>query len=358
MIPSRSSRSAVPLHVSAFAVVLATALATVLGAACSDGKAAAPTTTVPPCTVSDDLVPSCGAWVGASTPSADGTFDYAVGLDEYEAVAGQHTDIQHFYKRGDDLFPTAEEIALSERPGLARSLLFYNWKPSTQLTWREVADGAADATIATVAASLKTYPHHFFLTVYHEPENDEGPAGSGMTAMDYVDMYRHVVGRLRELGVDHAVFVMNYMGFGRWSAAVDRFWPGDDVVDWIGYDPYGFAEHSTLEELLDDPDDETDWPGFYTWATTRSPGTPIMVAEWGVDLANQTEAADVLESAAQVLEDEFPMIKAMVYWNDSREGGFEVRIDQPGEAGAAYGEAYAEFAADPYFDLTSTADAP
>ena len=69
-------------------------------------------------------------------------------------------------------------------------------------------------------------------------------------------------------------------------------------------------------------------------------------------------ARDDVESAAQVLEDEFPMIKAMVYWNDSRAGGFQVRIDQPGEAGTAYGEAYAEFVADPYFDRTSAADAP
>src|SRR5215203_6900106 len=74
-----------------------------------------PTTAKPSCTVSALLVPSCGAWLGASTPSKDGTFDYAVGLDEYEAVAQNEPDIQHFYKRNEEPFPNDEEIALAER---------------------------------------------------------------------------------------------------------------------------------------------------------------------------------------------------------------------------------------------------
>ena len=61
-------------------------------------------------------------------------------------------DILHFYKRDGEPFPTDDEIALAERPGKQRSLLFYNWKPSTTLTWRQVADGGADADIDRVAS--------------------------------------------------------------------------------------------------------------------------------------------------------------------------------------------------------------
>jgi hypothetical protein len=312
----------------------------------------ASTTVDPRCTVSPILVPSCGAWLGASTPSADGRFDYEVGLREYEVVAKRAPDIQHFYKRGASPFPTPAEVALSERPGQTRSLLFYNWKPSTTLTWRQVADGGADVDIATVATSIAAYPHPLFLAVYHEPENDEGAAGTGMTAADFVDMYRHVVSRLRDLGATNAVFVMNYTGTARWAPAVDRFYPGDDVVDWIGYDPYALAEHTTFEQMLNAP--QGDWPGFYEWATATAPGKPIMLAEFGFDAKAGDDVVASLSGAAEVLASDFPMLKALVYWNDSSNAGLHARLDQSDELERAF----ASFAADPYFALTSTSDAP
>ena len=48
-------------------------------------------------------MPSCGAWLGASTAAKSGKLDsadYAIGLNEYEAVAGNAPDILHFYKSG------------------------------------------------------------------------------------------------------------------------------------------------------------------------------------------------------------------------------------------------------------------
>ncbi len=71
------------------------------------------------CGVSAILVPACGAWFGASTASRDGTYNFAAGLAEYEAVAQNTPDIMHFYKTGAQKFPTAEEIRMSERPGHA-----------------------------------------------------------------------------------------------------------------------------------------------------------------------------------------------------------------------------------------------
>jgi hypothetical protein len=321
--------------------------------ATSVGAEAIETTDAPEvCEVSDILVPTCGAWLGASTPSADGTFDYATGLQEYEAVVGDPPDIQHFYKRGGGAFPTVAEIELAERPGVDRSILFYNWKPSVDRTWREIADGAADDNIAAVAASIAAYPHHIFLAVQHEPEDDAAAGGAGMTAADFVDMYRYVVGRLRELGADNAVFVMNYTGTARWAPVVDSFYPGDDVVDWIAYDPYALAEHTTFSQILNNPADG--WPGFYEWATQKAPGKPIMLAEFGFDVANRSEAAHDLPGAAEVLQTEFPMIKALVYWNDHNGGRLQVRIDGDDQLA----EAYRQFARDPYFDRVTTALAP
>jgi hypothetical protein len=312
-----------------------------------------------PCVVavSDLLVPGCGAWFGASTPSADGQYDYTRGLAEYERAAGAEPDILHFYQRGGMPFPTAEQRALAERPGHQRSILYFNWKPAPEMTWRRIADGAADASIDAVAGGLAAYRHRMFLTIHHEPENDVVDLpGSGMTPADYVAMYRHVAIRLRDLGVDNVVFVMGYMGFERWASIVDALYPGDDVVDWIAYDPYGFRSHDTFAAMINDAGDGG-WPGFYRWAIAKSPGTPIMLGEWGFDLPRQPGAADVISGAADALRREFPMIKAIVYWND-RNSDVDSRLGQGGAAADRFVRAYRELASDPYFDRTPTELAP
>jgi hypothetical protein len=301
------------------------------------------------CNVSTLLVPSCGAWFGATTPSRDGAYDYARGLDEYEAVAQNVPDILHFYKTGATTFPTAAEIAQSERPGRQRSLLLYNWKPSTTLTWLQIANGQADDNIRVVAEGLKRYPGRLFLGIHHEPEDDQGAVGSGRTPDDYVAMYRHVVTTLRELGVRNAVYVMNFMGFAGWASVADDFYPGDDVVDWIAYDPYAHTNQLTFAQLLNRPTGT--WPGFYAWATARAPGKPIMLGEWGFSLANQPQSPGALDAAPDVLQTQFPMVKALVYWNN-RTAVFDYRLGQQTSTGSAFDAAYARLADDPYFNAT------
>ncbi len=331
-----------------------------LGMTACGGDDAASDLTAPPepavCTVSELLVPACGAWFGASTPSVDGAFDYTRGLAEYASVVDEPPDILRFYQRGAERFPNAEHRALAERPGQPRSILHFSWKPALDRTWREIADGAADDAIDLVAASMSEYPHLMFFTVHHEPENDViDEAGSGMTTADYVDMYRYVVTELRARGVDNLVYVMSYIGFERWVDVVDELYPGDDVVDWIAWDPYAVEEIDSFAELVNTP--SGDWPGFYEWAVAKAPGTPLMLAEWGFNLPRQPWATEVLADAAEVLPIRFPAIRALVYWNDNG-SRFDTRL-VPGDAGRAdFVEAYQALASDRYFNRMATSDVP
>ena len=246
---------------------------------------------------------------------------------------------------------------MANRAGRPRSILYFNWKPAPERSWRDIADGLADDAIATVAEGIRSYPHSIFLTIQHEPENDViADAASGMTVSDYVAMYRHVVAELRSLGVDNAVYVMNFMGFERWSTMVDDLYPGDDVVDWIAYDPYGFARHNTLTDVLNDPNGEG-WPGFYEWARRTAPSKPIMLGEWGFDLATNARAAEIVLEAPTVLPARFPMIKAVVYWNDLG-NVIDARITGDAAYAGAFATSLAQVAAHPYFNELSPDDAP
>src|SRR5690606_29505170 len=134
------------------------------------------------CPVSALLVPACGIWFGSSIPSLGDDRSPLAGLQQYEAYAQSPPDIIHFYQRGSTGFPAARHIRAAERPDEPRSIMYFSWKPDLDLTWRQIADGQADAAIASIALDLVQYPHLMFFTVHHEPENDVVLApGSGMT---------------------------------------------------------------------------------------------------------------------------------------------------------------------------------
>jgi hypothetical protein len=272
-----------------------------------------------PCTVSATLVPSCGAWWGVA-PASWTDEPRIQATHEFEAAAGRRMAVVHTYHRDGELFPTSEEIALARETGKTR-LLYINWKPELGHTWAQVAAGAVDADIDREAAYLKeNFPERFFLAIHHEPENEvDQQAGSGFTATDYHDMFRHVVERLRADGVGNAVFVMNYMAAEKWMAKswFDQLYPGDDVVDWIAFDRYSSTGPAfprlSFADLVDRGVDGR--PGFYTWAQQNHPGKPLALGEWGVydngeDAAYKAEFFQDMANAVPA----FPDLRMYLYF--------------------------------------------
>src|SRR6266568_3681255 len=252
----------------------------------------------PTCTVTDKLVPTCNILWGAaagwftSTPR-----DQA--LKEWEAKSGRTASIYHTYHVGDELFPTAAEIAMASDATRPR-LLFTNWKVSAGTTWARAAAGAD--------------------------------------------------------GVTNVVFVLAYMSYEKWFNASwwGDLYPGDDVVDWIGVDAYLTAgptafHNGSFSDLMDRTTSSA-FPGFYGWATTKHPGKPVMLAEWGV---YENTAGDLTVKPAHfntVLPDlsKYPALKAMLYFDaPSTQSGGDLRIDSSPAALTAF----QKIAADPRFNV-------
>ncbi|WP_433214644.1 hypothetical protein ACQP00_04360 [Dactylosporangium sp. CS-047395] len=164
------------------------------------------------CAVDAKLVPRCGLLWGVA-PGAFTDLPAGRALGNFERTTGRPADVLHSYHRGDEVFPTADEIAAVRQP--RKRILFANWKVAWNTTWADVAAGGEDARIDTAAARFKAFPGTMFLALHHEPENDVR-SGGGMTARDYAAMFRHTVQRLRADGVKNVVFVLVYMAYQPW----------------------------------------------------------------------------------------------------------------------------------------------
>jgi hypothetical protein len=318
--------------------------------------ATAPPTASPPgaapdgsCRTGAKLVPSCGVLFGV----APGAFTDARGeraLLAFEQKTGRHQDIYHAYHRGiGQLFPTKEEIAIARGGGRPR-ILFLNWKP-TGASWAKIAHGdpGTDRFLDRLGAHIRQdFGEKFFFTVHHEAEdNVREKAGSGYTAEDFAAMFRHVVLRLRAAGATNLVTVVVHMAYVPHTSQTwfDDMYPGNDVVDWIGWDTYAYSDpgygHGDFAELMNRrAANKPQWPGFYNWAVRQHPDKPLMVAEWGVWASKRNpghKAEFYREVGRQITA--FPRIKALVGFDTpSNQKGMDSRVDSSPDALEAYRE--------------------
>jgi hypothetical protein len=276
------------------------------------------------CRTGSRLVPTCGILWGVA-PGARTEARGVQALAEFERKTGRHQAIFHAYHRGiRQVFPTEQEIAISREPGRKRVLLL-NWKPESA-TWAQIARGdrRTDQFLDRLAAHIRqNYRERFFFAIHHEAEDQvRERAGSGYTARDYAAMFRHVVKRLRAKGAHNVVTVLVHMAYVPHTTKswFQHMYPGNDVVDWIGFDTYSYSDpgygHGDFDELLNRRSaSKPHWPGFYNWVTRRHPGKPLMVAEWGVWFSkrNPRHMAEFYREVGEQIS-RFPKIKAMVHF--------------------------------------------
>ncbi|MGA5311341.1 glycosyl hydrolase [Micromonospora taraxaci] len=324
---------------------------------------AAPTTRTPSATavptnppvgcgsVSDKLVPSCGAWWGMYSPAgAAGGWDHGKAVTDVERQVGRRFDIVHRYHDfsnagSNGAFPDAYELR-QLREG---RLLFFAWESrdfsaGTTLTWADVYSGRHDATIDAVADRVRAVGVPVFLGFDHEPE-DEPAKGSDA---DFVRAWRYVHERFATAGTTNAVWVWTMMG---WSGHYSRYaglYPGDRYVDWVAYDPYNFhvCNGSTVWR-----NPSTTVGGFYDWLDDSGigAGKPRMLAEFGTNF----DAAD--PSAKQRWFQEFPAalkahpkIRAAIYFNSAGMTSRTARCDMTMNHDAAAVAGFAQAGQDPY----------
>ena len=263
-----------------------------------------------PCSVSAELVPSCGDWWGEAVPNTGTNLSEAVAYAEIQT--GRRLDIVHTYHRWTQAFPTLSETALA-RSG---HILLINWQPTDEvdapIPWQAIADGSQDSVIKAAALRLKALGTPVMVSFSHEPEANIDDEGS---ASQFVAAYRRVHDLVVAAGATNVVWVWDVEGIttSRWFGLYRKFWPGTSYVDWIAWDPYNFAScrnrpWKSFDAIV---------APFYDWLERQPFGKrPLMLAEYGTignGAGRETKQRWYAQEASTLSA--FPAIKSLVYFD-------------------------------------------
>jgi hypothetical protein len=251
-----------------------------------------------------------GVLFGAAIPATGSAVDTEAAMAAQEAQLGRKMDLHRVYRLWDDDMP---DTVL--RTDVARGRIpLLSIKPKTgsgkQISWASIARGEADADIRRQAAGIASLDSPVLLAFHHEPDL-AGNASYGKPA-DYVAAYRHYRAVFEAAGVRNAAFawVVTTTTFGR-AGATDSYYPGDDVVDWIGVDAFNWFGCSDGQT--------TGWRSLQTvaapfaaWAKPHN--KPLVLAEWGSveDPAQPGRKAAWIRDAMSMAK-AWPQLRAMSY---------------------------------------------
>jgi hypothetical protein len=258
--------------------------------------------------------PAGQAYLGVSTDFGRlDTFDKAAGITT-PAIFNQWTTPDGPFA------PTLANAA--SRPGLTPMV---SW--NLPFDGAQVTNGSEDAYINAQAAAVRSYGKPVFIRLDWEMNGFWYPHWNlgAVTPAEYVASWRHVYALFHAAGVGNAAFVwapnaLDYFSTSGQRVTTASWYPGDDVVNWIGLDAY--PQSTPDDTILTGQDGMNDMAAF-----SSAHGKPLMLAEW----APNTPHPDVADPVNLVFDwaETHSNVKALVYFDFITQGKDFTLVDHP-----------------------------
>jgi len=248
-------------------------------------------------------------------------------------------------------FPAADASWLFER-GIVPMITWEPWKPPAvfatlvvdqpQYRLARIAGGAFDAYIRHYAEEIRAYGGPVMLRPMHEMDGFWYPwcgTVNGNKPSDYVAAWRHMHDIFQQVGATNVTWVWSVNHVSVPSSPDNQFehyWPGPSYVDWVAVSGFNWGLASPLSI----------WKGFPSVIGERYQGLlryrkPIVLTETGAPEVGGNKAQWILQAFTDIL-DEFPRLKAVI-WYDKRDTPLrDWRIDSTPESLDAFRQAIAQ----------------
>jgi hypothetical protein len=267
--------------------------------------------------------------VAASTNTTDEAIQESAFTD-VELKTGRSFDLDRIFRQWNNARPGARERWTIE----AGRTPVVSFKTSAEAPWSAIANGDHDTELVAMAEAYLALQRPVFCIFDQSPENSAGTLG---TPTEYIAAYRHVVEIFRSQGATQVMWIFNLKS-PSFSQDPDLYYPGDDVIQWIGTSAYNFAvgpggRWESFAELI---------LPFVEWGKRR--GKPLIVTEWNSreDPSDPDRRAAWIDAAAITVH-ATPEIRAMsAFWSVADGTGFD--------SSAATLRAFRDIAADPYMN--------
>lgn len=144
--------------------------------------------------------------------------------------------------------------------------------------------------------------------------------GRAQGAKRFRDAYRHIIDVTRKAGASNIIWVFHVNNsddpMRNWNR-FEKYYPGDDYIDWLGVSiyamqaPYDTEKTSFVKTL----------PKVMARFAKMAPKKPVIVAEFGTDVRNPRErAAKWVDGALQMmLSRRWPNLIGFSWWNETWE---------------------------------------
>jgi beta-mannanase len=132
-------------------------------------------------------------------------------------------------------------------------------------------------------------------------------------------------------GVTNVSWVWCPDAWGFATGAAQKFYPGDDQVDWICSDGYNWAPGRKGDQWRSF---QWTFQPFYDWGSTH--GKPLMIGEFGVQEGKPGAKAQWLKDAATVLKTQMTGIKAVVYFDVKKKYNWKLSSSPGAESAFKY----------------------
>lgn len=205
----------------------------------------------------------------------------------------------------------------------------WNWADLSQpFPLRAIAAGRYDAYIRSSAGAAAAWGRPLLLRFAQEMNGGWYPWGArrGTSPALYVRAWRHVVQIFRQVGASNVSWVWSPYATNNGRLPFERFYPGDQWVDWVGLDGFNWGSDRVWQSF---------GGIFGSSYRTLSQMTerPIMIPETGSTEEGGDKAAWILNALGRALP-RFPRIRALVWFNQ-RFHTVEARVDSSDSALAA-----------------------
>jgi hypothetical protein len=272
-----------------------------------------------------------GAWVepqtGWSRP------DVEAAIETIETRLGRDLGIDHHYYPWGIAYPSWKEPWDSSN---GRIPMISSGSVST----KKVNSGALDSHLRSLAAGVRGFGRPVFLRWFAEMDGDY-QSDRTVSPSSYIRAWRRLRWIFATEGAWNAVWVWCPTAYGFEQGEADRYYPGDQYVDWVCADGYNWAPTRP----------GASWRGFreiyqafYDFGMAR--GKPMMIGEYGCLERNPGEKAQWIADAHAALKETFPNIGAVVYFNSKGDPGYDWRV----ETSESALQAFQAMGADPYFN--------